>query len=83
MAAIMLTTDTSFHVAEDVADCLKGWGASLIVKSGNATSSVKDIGLAHVEAAAVSSSSPLCDIRPIHIRFRKDRTLPRWMTESA
>jgi hypothetical protein len=50
----MLTTDSSYHVAEDVAGCLKGWGGSLIVKSGNATSSVKDIGLAHVAPAIVS-----------------------------
>jgi hypothetical protein len=53
MAAIMLTTDSSYHVAEDVTGCLKGWGGSLIVKSGNATSSVKDIGLAHVAPAVV------------------------------
>jgi hypothetical protein len=55
MTAIMLTTDSSFHVAGDVADCVKGWGGSLIVKSGNATSSVKDIGLAHVGASTVSA----------------------------
>jgi hypothetical protein len=60
MAAIMLTTDSSFHVAHDVADCLKGWGGSLIVKSGNATSSVKDIGLAHVAAATVRQSYHSC-----------------------
>jgi hypothetical protein len=56
MAAIMLTTDSSYHVAGDVADCLKGWRGSLIVKSGNATSSVKDIGLAHVATAMVNPS---------------------------
>ena len=60
MAAIMLTTDSSFHVAEDVADCLNGWGGSLIMKSGNATSSVKDIGLAHVAAASVSQPYQSC-----------------------
>jgi hypothetical protein len=39
-----------------VSDCLATWGGSLIVKSGNATSDVSGIGLAHVEGNKVSPS---------------------------
>jgi hypothetical protein len=56
MQAIILQTGTSFHVANDVSDCLDTWGGSLIVKSGNATSDVSGIGLAHVEGNKVSPS---------------------------
>lgn len=53
MQAIILQTTSSFHVAGEVADCAATWGGNLIIKSGNATSDVKDIGLAHVESPMV------------------------------
>lgn len=57
MNAIILQTTSSFHVESDVAECLKGWGGELIVKNGNATSDVKDIGLAHVKGDIVSTAN--------------------------
>ncbi|KAK8865571.1 hypothetical protein IAR55_000715 [Kwoniella newhampshirensis] len=53
MSAIILTTNSSFHVASDVAGCVKGWGGSLIIKSGEATSDVADIGLAAVDSGFI------------------------------
>lgn len=55
MQALVLTSSGSYHVDSEVAGCLKGWGGDLIVKSGSATSSVSDIGLAHVTGDSVSS----------------------------
>ncbi|WVW82683.1 hypothetical protein I302_104694 [Kwoniella bestiolae CBS 10118] len=48
LQGILLQSKSSFHVASDVAGCLAGWGGNLIVKSGNATSDVSGVGLAHV-----------------------------------
>jgi hypothetical protein len=56
MQAIILQTTSSFHVASEVAGCATSWGGNLIIKSGNATSDVEDIGLAHIEAPIVRSS---------------------------
>ena len=53
MTAVILTTNSSFHVAAEVAGCVSGWGGSLIVKSGAATSDVSNIGLALVQSATV------------------------------
>ena len=50
MQSVIFTSTGSYHVAPDVAGCVRGWGGSTIIKSGNATSDVKDIGLAHVKA---------------------------------
>lgn len=53
MQAIILTSKGKYHVASDVPGCLKGWGGSLLVKSGAGTSDVKDVHLAHVEGPSV------------------------------
>lgn len=54
MQALVLQSNGSYHVASDVAGCLNGWGGKLVIKSGDATSDLKDVGLAHVESGLVS-----------------------------
>lgn len=53
-----------------MADCAATWGGNLIIKSGNATSDVKDIGLAHVE-------SPM--VYPLHtlLLYKTDIQIPQ------
>lgn len=41
-------------MASDVAGCLNGWGGKLVIKSGDATSDLEDVDLAHVESGLVS-----------------------------
>ncbi|KAK8843917.1 hypothetical protein IAR55_006709 [Kwoniella newhampshirensis] len=53
LQAVILQSNTSYHVTSGVADCIKGWGGNLIVKKDNATSSVSDIGLAHVSSGTI------------------------------
>jgi hypothetical protein len=54
MSSVMLVGTGPFHVASDVAGCVGAWGGNLIIKSGNATSSVSGIGLAEVQPSTVS-----------------------------
>lgn len=61
MTTILLQTSSSFHVDADVASCLADhWDGNLIIKSGDGTSQVSNIGLAHVSGDIVSTSSPNC-----------------------
>lgn len=54
MQGIVLQSTASFHVASDVAGCLAGWGGGVIIKSGNATSDVTGVALAHVTGPIAS-----------------------------
>lgn len=76
MQAIVLQTTSSYHVASDVARCVTSWGGNLIIKSGPATSDVKDIGLAHVDGPIVSRSTHCTAPAELH-RYPKARTWPR------
>jgi hypothetical protein len=54
MSTVLLQSHGAFHVDAEVAACLQSkWSSKLIIKSGDATSSVSGIGLAHVDGAWV------------------------------
>lgn len=50
MSTVLFQSKSAFHVDAEVAGCLRSrWSSGLIIKSGDGTSSVANIGLAHVE----------------------------------
>ena len=54
MSTVLLQSHGAFHVDAEVAACLQSkYSTNLLIKSGDATSSVSDIGLAHVDGAWV------------------------------
>lgn len=53
MQAIMLASNESYHVNGDIANCVKNWGGSLIIKAGSATSSAQGIDIAQVKGDSV------------------------------
>lgn len=69
MQAVILTSKGKYHVASDVPGCLKGWGGSLIVKSGAGTSDVEGVDLAHVEGPSIPAGPYVVKVAADGIRL--------------